>query len=124
MKKIDNYEEILLIKFYENSENIFILGNPFLKQYMVEFNYDNKIIGFIGGEREDFSAEWGLWKKNISFSKKQERLMLFIVGCIVLVMMFIVVISFEIWNLKIKKTKENKRIEGLVSNEEINDVLD
>jgi len=39
-------------------------------------------------------------------------------------MMFIVVISFEIWNLKIKKTKENKRIEGLVSNEEINDVLD
>ena len=124
MKKIDNYEEILLIKFYENSENIFIFGNPFLKQYMVEFNYDHKIIGFIGGEREDFTAEWGLWKKNINFNKKQERLMLFIVGCIVLVMMFIAVISFEIWNLKIKKTKENKRIEGLVSNEEINDVLD
>ena len=66
----------------------------------------------------------GLWKKNINFNEKQERLMLFIVGCIVLGMMFIVVISFEIWNLKIKKTKENKRIEGLVSNEEINDVLD
>jgi hypothetical protein len=124
MKKIDNYEEILLIKFYENSENIFILGTPFIKQYMMEYNYENKIIGFIGGEREDFTAEWGLWKKNINFNKKQERLMLFIVGCVVLVMMFIVVISFEIWNLKIKKNKESKRIEGLMLNENINDILE
>ena len=49
----DDYFYFLVINYIEYEPNYWILGKPFLKKYLLLYNYDNKMIGFYNNERKN-----------------------------------------------------------------------
>lgn len=48
----------LLIRFYKENDNIFSFGEPFLNFFTLVYDYEEKEIGFLGGDRVEMTKEW------------------------------------------------------------------
>lgn len=52
---------VSMIKFRNETNNIWTFGYPFFSNYEVQFDYDEKKVGFNGENPLNFTAEWNEW---------------------------------------------------------------
>ena len=55
-----------LIKFYNHENNLWVLGEPFLKEYKTILNYNNGQIGFKGGDILNFKEDYEKWAEEVA----------------------------------------------------------
>ena len=48
----------MLIRFYKENDNIFSFGNPFVNFFTLVYDYEEKEVGFLGGDRVEMTKEW------------------------------------------------------------------
>jgi hypothetical protein len=106
-ENIDHANMEFLVRFNKEDDNIWRFGHPFASRYTIVFNGEDNHVGFYGGERKSFVNEWTLWYGGESFSQKQNRMFLLIVGASVLGAILLIVILFLIVH-SIKR----RRLEG------------
>ena len=54
----DDGEYEMLIRFYKENDNIFSFGGPFVNFFTIVYDYENKEVGFFGGDRIEMTKEW------------------------------------------------------------------
>ena len=96
-KKIleDKYE--MLIRFRKENDDIFTFGYPFVSQFTVVYNAEDKEIGFYGGEKINVTKDWDKYMIGETPSQKKEKMkklliyltifcgiLLFIIICLVI----------------------------------------
>ena len=54
----DKGEYEMLIRFYKENDNIFSFGNPFVNFFTLVYDYEEKEVGFLGGDRVEMTKEW------------------------------------------------------------------
>ena len=96
-KKIfdDKYE--MLIRFHKENDDIFIFGYPFVSQFTVVYNAEDKELGFYGGEKINVTKDWDEYMIGESPKQKKEKmkklliylaifggLLLFIIICLII----------------------------------------
>lgn len=120
-RTIHTGEKELLLRFNNENDELWRLGIPFMKKYTMVFDYDNKTVGFYGGEKEDFVQEWLNWEQNGISGTEKDKMMMLIVGLGILVSMFLLVVIFAVWKT-INKNREKKMKESgpLIKNEQNN----
>ena len=55
-----------LIRFYNHENNLWVLGEPFLKEYKTILDYKNGQIGFKGGDILDFKEDYEKWAEEVA----------------------------------------------------------
>ena len=73
-KKIfdDKYE--MLIRFHKENDDIFIFGYPFVSQFTVVYNAEDKELGFYGGEKINVTKDWDEYMIGESPKQKKEKM--------------------------------------------------
>lgn len=107
----------LLIRFKEEHDDIWAFGFPFLDNYNVIFDYENKTVGFYAGETIDMYEDWMTWMNGESPKQKKEKMKMLITGaCILGTVLLLLVIC-----LICRACKKNKIAEHgpLMQNEEV-----
>lgn len=109
-KKIEgeNNKYEFLIKFYDENDNIWSFGYPFLSQYLAVFNMEDKNIGFKGGEVIDFTSEWTDWYRNDTSLITEEQMKYLIYGAGILGgILFIFIIFIVIHSIRRRRLEEH-----------------
>ena len=55
-----------LIRFYNNDNNLWVLGAPFLREYATILDYNHTKIGFKGGDILDFKKDYEKWGEEVA----------------------------------------------------------
>lgn len=107
VKGSDNKYEFL-VKFYEENNNIWGFGYPFLSQYLVVFDEEENRIGFKGGEVIDFKSDWADWYRDDTSLITEEQKMYLIYGAAILGgILFIFIIFIIIHSIKRRRLEEH-----------------
>ena len=96
-KQIEDDKYEMLIRFHKENDDIFIFGFPFLSQFVVVYNAEDKQLGFYGGEKIDVKKDWEEYMKGESPEQRKEKIkklltyggifggiLLFIIICLVI----------------------------------------
>lgn len=101
-----------LIRFRNIKKNLWVFGFPFFSSYVLEFDYDNESVGFLGESPVNVSSEWAIWvqenmpeKKNIIDTILANKTIM-IIGIVSLSIIVLIVISFLIYHCVSKKNKD------------------
>jgi hypothetical protein len=70
--KNEKYFEFLL-RFSKKSHNLFVLGHPFMSQFTVVFNGEEKHVGFHGGLVTDYREQWQNWFENEGRMREEQE---------------------------------------------------
>lgn len=96
------------IRFDKKNDYVWVLGQPFLKQYTTVFNADEDHVGFFGGEKIDFRNDWFKWSKNNLSKDKAERMFYLIVGASILgSLLFILILFIVVHSIKKRRLEEH-----------------
>ena len=71
--KNEEGEYELLIRFYKENDNIFGFGAPFMDFFTVVYDYEEKEVGFYGGNRKQLTREWYDYLNDMTPEKKKAR---------------------------------------------------
>jgi hypothetical protein len=97
-----------MIRFDKENENVWVLGQPFLRKFTTVFNYDEEHVGFFGGEKVDFRNDWTKWSKNSFTKDKAERMFYLIVGASILgSLLFILILFIVVHSIKKRRLEEH-----------------
>jgi hypothetical protein len=97
-----------LVKFYDEDDNIWSLGYPFLSQYLVVYNMEDKNIGFKGGEVIDFTSEWADWYRNDTSLITEEQMKYLIYGAGILgAILFVFIIFIIVHSIRRRRLEEH-----------------
>ena len=92
-KKIleDKYE--MLIRFHKENDDIFTFGYPFVSQFTVVYNAEDKEVGFFGGEKINVTKDWDEYMIGESPSQKKEKMkkLLIYLGIFSGILLFIII---------------------------------
>ena len=92
-KKIleDKYE--MLIRFHKENDDIFTFGYPFVSQFTVVYNAEDKELGFFGGEKINVTKDWDEYMIGESPSQKKEKMkkLLIYLGIFSGILLFIII---------------------------------
>ena len=69
--EIDGNKINCLIRFYNDDNDLWILGIPFLREYKIVFDYDNTKIGFNGGTILNYKKEYEKYTKEVEEKEKE-----------------------------------------------------
>jgi hypothetical protein len=109
-EKIENEENKyeFLIKFYDEDDNIWSFGYPFLSQYLTVFNMEDKNIGFKGGEVIDFTSDWADWYRNDTSLITEEQMKYLIYGAAILGgILFFFIIFIIVHSIRRRRLEEH-----------------
>lgn len=107
----------LLIRFKEEHDDIWALGFPFLDQYNVVYDYEDKTVGFYNGETINLTDEWSLYMNGESPKQKLEKKKLYII--LAAVAGFIVLIIIICAIVKCCKKRKSDEHGPLMNQEEV-----
>jgi hypothetical protein len=103
----DNKYEFM-VKFYDENNNIWGFGYPFLSQYLVVFDEEENKVGFKGGEVIDFTSDWADWYRNDTSLITEEQMKYLIYGAAILGgVLFIFIIFIIIHSIKRRRLEEH-----------------
>ena len=93
--KNEEGEYELLIRFYKENDNIFGFGAPFMDFFTVVYDYEEKEVGFYGGNRKQLTREWYDYlndKKNKKKKAKRKRMYIYVgIGFFVVIIIILLV---------------------------------
>jgi hypothetical protein len=107
----------MLIRFHKENDDIFIFGYPFLSQYVVVYNAEDKKLGFFGGEKIDVKKDWDEYMSGDSPQQRKEKIKkLLTYGGIFGGILLLIIICLVIRSSRMKKP--NTENLGMISNEQ------
>ena len=68
----DKYE--MLIRFHKENDDIFTFGYPFVSQFTVVYNSEERELGFYGGEKINVTKDWDEYMIGESPKQKKEKM--------------------------------------------------
>ena len=71
--KNEEGEYELLIRFYKENDNIFGFGAPFMDFFTVVYDYEEKEVGFYGGNRKQLTREWYDYLNDMTPEQKKAK---------------------------------------------------
>ena len=105
-KEGKNY--IFNIRFSEEKHNIWTIGLPLLNNYLVVYDSDNRIIGFHGNDKVNFSEEWSAWLNGgTGYASQQHMKYLMIAGAILGALFLLLIIFLVVHSIKRKQLEEH-----------------
>ena len=90
-----------LVNFYNNDDNKWILGKPFLKKYNFTYNFDSKTVGLFFGSKE----------KNVNKDEEFNKVWIFVIICAIIIIILVGVIA-----VIVKKIPRKRRVNELEEN--------
>ena len=69
--EIDGKKINCLIRFYNDNNDLWVLGIPFLREYKTVFDYEKKKIGFNGGTIVNYQKEYEKYTKEVEKKEKE-----------------------------------------------------
>ncbi len=116
-KKIEDDKYEMLIRFHKENDDIFSFGYPFVSQFVVVYNAEDKQLGFYGGEKIDLKKDWDEYMTGDSPIQRKEKIknLLIYGGGLGGVLLFII-ICLVIRSSKMKKP--NRENIGMIPNEQ------
>ena len=113
-KKILDDKFEMLIRFQKENDDIFTFGYPFVSQFVVVYNYEDKELGFYGGEKINVTKDWDKYMIGESPSQKKEKMK----KMLIYLAIFSGILLFIIICLVIRAiTKENLEKRPMIQNE-------
>lgn len=100
----------------KEEENVFILGFPFVKNFITRFDFDNKLVGFLPKNSNiiDMKSKWKKWKENwlktqrhLEYQRNMKKL--FIIVLIISVILVLIVGIIYLRRLKNKNNNDEKK---------------
>jgi hypothetical protein len=73
-KKIEDDKYEMLIRFHKENDDIFSFGYPFLSEFVVVYNAEDKELGFYGGEKIDLKKDWDEYMTGDSPQQRKEKI--------------------------------------------------
>lgn len=114
----DKYE--LLIRFQKENDDIFSFGYPFVNQFSLVYNYEDKVVGFYQGERIDLSQDWDEYMNGQSPLQKKERMKkLILIGSIIGVILLLVIICLIVRSNKKERINKRGETQKIIANENL-----
>ena len=83
----------MLIRFHKENVDIFIFGYPFVSQFVIVYNAEDKQLGFFRGEKIDLKKDWDEYMTGDSPLQRKEKMkklltyggiLLFIIICLII----------------------------------------
>ena len=103
----DDGEYEMLIRFYKENDDIFSFGSPFVDFFTIVYDYEDREIGFYGGERVEMTKEWyDYMNENTPEQQKAKKKRMYLYGGIGL--FILVVIIFLIYRNKRRERISNE----------------
>ena len=103
----------------EEDEDIWIFGYPLFASYMMEFDFDRKVVGFNGKVAPlNLTVEWEEWDKEtkkFSFTKILENRNVMIIGIVCISIVLLIIIALVIKCI-VSRKKGNEQHGPLVEN--------
>ena len=116
-KKIEDDKYEMLIRFHKENDDIFSFGYPFVSQFIVVYNAEDKQLGFFGGEKIDLKKDWDEYMTGDSPLQRKEKMKkLLIYGGITGLFLLFIIICLVIRSNKMKKP--NTENLGMIPNEQ------
>ena len=78
VKKAETKYEMIL-RFYQENDDIWSFGVPFVSKQPIMFDMENKQVGIFDGKKVDLNEEWEKWLKGETPKQKKERMKLLII---------------------------------------------
>ena len=104
-KKIEEDKYEMLIRFHKENDDIFSFGYPFVSQFVVVYNAEDKKLGFFGGEKIDLKKDWDEYMTGDSPQQRKEKMKkLLIYGGIFGGILLFIIICLIIRSSRMKKT--------------------
>ena len=116
-KQIEDDKYEMLIRFHKENDDIFSFGYPFVSQFVVVYNAEDKKLGFFGGEKIDVKKDWDEYMTGDSPQQRKEKIkkLLTYGGIFGGVLLFIIICLVIRSNRMKKTTSENL---GMIPNEQ------
>ena len=73
-KKIEDDKYEMLIRFHKENDDIFSFGYPFVSEFVVVYNAEDKELGFYGGEKIDLKKDWDEYMTGDSPQQRKEKI--------------------------------------------------
>ena len=103
-KKIEEDKYEMLIRFHKENDDIFSFGYPFVSQFVVVYNAEDKKLGFFGGEKIDLKKDWDEYMTGDSPQQRKEKIKkLLIYGGIFGGILLFIIICLIVRSSKMKK---------------------
>ena len=100
-KQIEDDKYEMLIRFHKENDDIFSFGYPFVSQFAVVYNAEDKEIGFLGGEKIDLKKDWDEYMTGESPKQRKEKIKkLLIYGAIFGGILLLIIICLVIRSCK------------------------
>lgn len=116
----DKYTSLIRFRnITEEDEDIWIFGYPLFASYMMEFDFDRKVVGFNGKVAPlNLTVEWEEWDKEtkkFSFTKILENRNVMIIGIVCISIVLLIIIALVIKCI-VSRRKGNEQHGPLVEN--------
>ena len=116
-KKIEEDKYEMLIRFHKENDDIFSFGYPFVSQFVVVYNAEDKKLGFFGGEKIDLKKDWDEYMTGDSPQQRKERMKkLLVYGGIFGGLLLFIIICLIIRSSRMKKNPIPENL-GMIQNE-------
>lgn len=73
-KRIEDDKFEMLIRFHKENDDICTFGSPFMNYFSLSFDMENNKVGFYGGQKIDYSAEWDEYLVGETDYQKKEKI--------------------------------------------------
>ena len=104
-KKIEEDKYEMLIRFHKENDDIFSFGYPFVSQFVVVYNAEDKKLIFFGGKKIDLKKDWDEYMTGDSPQQRKEKMKkLLIYGGIFGGILLFIIICLIIRSSRMKKT--------------------
>ena len=116
-KKIEDDKYEMLIRFHKENDDIFSFGYPFVSQFVVVYNAEDKQLGFFGGEKIDLKKDWDEYMTGDSPMQRKEKMKkLLLYGGIFGGILLFIIICLVIRSSRMKKPNNDNL--GMIQNEQ------
>lgn len=116
-KKIEDDKYEMLVRFHKENDDIFIFGYPFVSEFTVVYNAEDKELGFYGGEKIDLKKDWDEYMTGDSPQQRKEKIKkLLTYGGIFGGILLLIIICLVIRSNNMKKNSNENR--AFVPNEQ------
>lgn len=116
----DKYTSLIRFRnITEKEENIWIFGYPLFASYMMEFDFDRKVVGFNGKMTPlNLKGEWEEWNKEtkkFTFAKILENRNVMLIGIVCIIIVLLIIIGIAVKCI-VSRRKTNDQHGPLVEN--------
>jgi len=119
-KKIDEGKYEMLIRFHKQNDDIFSFGYPFVSQFTVVYNAEDRELGFYGGEKIDLKKDWDEYMTGGTPQQQKDKIKkLLIYGGIIGAVLLCIIVCLFVRSNSLKKNQNPIDNRPLGNNEQV-----